>query len=83
VQRRLPYATGKRPDNKGETLASKWATPEEVAHYMGTNVFDHIWEQERIRLAGLEATLDPGTIRFPAPGDPRMRRLWEESLHRV
>src|SRR5207244_12716945 len=30
---------------------------------MSAYVFDHAWEAERARLAGLEAGLDPGTIR--------------------
>ena len=30
---------------------------------MSTYVFDHAWETERARLAGLEVGLDPGTIR--------------------
>jgi 2-polyprenyl-3-methyl-5-hydroxy-6-metoxy-1,4-benzoquinol methylase len=30
---------------------------------MGTYVFDNSWEKERVRLSGLEATLDPGTRR--------------------
>ena len=30
---------------------------------MGTYVFDNSWEQERARLAGVEALYDPGTIR--------------------
>jgi hypothetical protein len=34
-----------------------------VSKGMGTYVFDHTWKQERLRLVGLEATLDPGTIR--------------------